>query len=156
MGRTAMSFTERATAMSKQMNWRWVAVLLAAGTLGGCYNQLRISPDYGVATRQNIAASIADPDAHYTGDPQPGSNSERVSLAERRYVTGRVIPPALAEVWMVAAVATRAALRRGRDCAGSSLLCVVCNDTLKSRCDRFSALAAKFGYILRKQRQKCR
>ena len=80
--------------MSKQMNWRWVAVLLAAGTLGGCYNQLRISPDYGVATRQNIAASIADPDAHYTGDPQPGSNSERVSLAERRYVTGRVIPPA--------------------------------------------------------------
>ena len=80
--------------MSKLMNWRWVAVLVAAGALGGCYSQVRLSADYGVATRQNIAAGIGDPDARYTGDPQPGSNPDRVSLAERRYVTGRVIPPA--------------------------------------------------------------
>ncbi len=83
--------------MSKPMNLRWVAVLLAAGALGGCYSQTRISPDYGVATRQNIAASIGDPDARYTGDPQPGSNPDRVSIAQRRYVTGRVIPPASTE-----------------------------------------------------------
>jgi len=80
--------------MSKQMNLRWVAVLLAAGALGGCYSQSRLSPDYGVAVRQNVTASIGDPDARYTGDPQPGSNTERVSLAQRRYVSGRVIPPA--------------------------------------------------------------
>jgi hypothetical protein len=80
--------------MSKQMNLRWVAVLLAAGALGGCYSQTRISSDYGVATRQNLAASIGDPDARYVGDPQPGSNPERVSIAQRRYVAGRVIPPA--------------------------------------------------------------
>jgi hypothetical protein len=80
--------------MSKQMNLRWVAVLLAAGALGGCYSQTRLSPDYGVAVRQNVTAAIADPDARYTGDPQPGSNTERVSIAQRRYVAGRVIPPA--------------------------------------------------------------
>lgn len=80
--------------MSKQMNLRWVAVLLAAGALGGCYSQTRISPDYGNATRQNIVSQTGDPDAHYTGDPQPGSNPDRVSLAQRRYVAGRVIPPA--------------------------------------------------------------
>ena len=80
--------------MSKQMNWRWVAVLLAAGALGGCYSQTRLSPDFGVAVRQDVSASIADPDAHYAGVPQPGSSPERVSLAQRRYATGRVIPPA--------------------------------------------------------------
>jgi hypothetical protein len=80
--------------MSKQMNLRWVAVLLAAGALGGCYSQTRLSPDYGVAVRQNVTASISDPDARYTGDPQPGSNTDRVSIAQRRYVGGRVIQPA--------------------------------------------------------------
>jgi uncharacterized membrane protein YgcG len=80
--------------MSKQMNWRWVAALLAAGALGGCYSQTRISPDYGVATRQDIAAEIADPDARYAGVPQPGSDPQRVSLAIRRYEAGRVIAPA--------------------------------------------------------------
>jgi hypothetical protein len=80
--------------MSKQMNFRWVAVLLAAGGLGGCYSQTRLSSDYGDATRQNIAGAISDPDARYAGDPQPGSNTERVSIAQRRYVAGRVIPPA--------------------------------------------------------------
>jgi uncharacterized membrane protein YgcG len=80
--------------MSKQMNWRWGVVLLAAGALGGCYSQVRISPDYGVAVRQNAVAQIADPDAHYVGTPQPGSAPERVALAQRRYVQGRVIQPA--------------------------------------------------------------
>jgi hypothetical protein len=89
-----MSFTEGATAMSKQKNWRWMAVLLAAGALAGCESQLRLSPDYGVAIRQNERAQIADPDARYTGVPQPGSNPERVASAQQRYVSGKVIVPA--------------------------------------------------------------
>lgn len=80
--------------MAKHRNWRWVVVLLAAGALGGCYSQTRLSPDFGVAVRQDVAAQIADPDAHYAGVAQPGSNADRVSLAQRRYVAGRVIPPA--------------------------------------------------------------
>lgn len=88
--------------MPKQMNWRWMAVLLAAGALGGCESQLRLSPDYGVAMRQNIAAQIAEPDPHYTGVPQPGSNPDRVAAAQRRYVTGRVIRPASTSTSIVA------------------------------------------------------
>jgi hypothetical protein len=80
--------------MSKHVNWRWGAVLLAAGALGGCYSQTRLSPDYGVAVRQDVTAQIADPDARYTGVPQPGSAAERVSLAQRRYASDRVIQPA--------------------------------------------------------------
>ena len=93
-----MSFTERATAMSKHKTWRWVAALLAAGALAGCESQLHISPDYGVAERQDISAQIADPDAHYAGDPQPGSNPERVKLAQRRYNNGQPIQPASTSV----------------------------------------------------------
>jgi hypothetical protein len=82
--------------MSKQMNWRWVAVLAAAGALGGCQgDQLRLSPDYGVAVRQDVAAQIADPDPHYAGDPQPASNGQRTDGAQQRYVTGKVITPAV-------------------------------------------------------------
>jgi hypothetical protein len=89
--------------MSKRMNWRLMAVLLAAGALGGCYSQLRLSPDYGVAVRQDVTAQIADPDAHYTGVPQPGSNPNRVAQAQRRYNTGRVIQPASTSTSTVAA-----------------------------------------------------
>ena len=81
--------------MSKQINWRWVAVLLAAGTLGGCIeSQVRISPDYGVAVNQDVKAQIADPDARYAGTPGPGYSGERAALAARRYSTGQVIAPA--------------------------------------------------------------
>jgi hypothetical protein len=79
--------------MSKQMNWRWVAVLLAAGAVGGC-SELRLSPDYGVAVRQNVAAQIADPEPRYTGDPKPASNGQRAQAAMQGYVTGRVVQPA--------------------------------------------------------------
>jgi len=80
--------------MSKRVIWRWAAVLLAAGALGGCYSQVRVSPDFGVAVRQDATAQIADPDAHYEGVTQPGSYPERVGLAQRRYATDRVILPA--------------------------------------------------------------
>jgi hypothetical protein len=69
--------------------------------LAGCAAQtpkpdesaLYISPEFGQALHQDIVAQIADPDAHYTGNPAPGSNGSRVALAQRRYVKGRVIPP---------------------------------------------------------------
>jgi uncharacterized membrane protein YgcG len=79
--------------MSKQKTWRWGAVLLAAGALAGCESQLHISPDYGVAERQDVTAQIADPDAHYTGDPQPGSDATRMAAAQQRYVNDRVTQP---------------------------------------------------------------
>lgn len=71
-----------------------VAALLAgAATLGGCIETTRLSPDYGEAVRQNVAAQVADPDAHYAGTPAPGSNGARVGLAQDRYEKGKVIPP---------------------------------------------------------------
>jgi type IV pilus biogenesis protein CpaD/CtpE len=53
-----------------------------------------MSPDFGNAVRQDLAAQIADPDAHYKGTPAPGSDGERVGLAQKRYSTGQVIQPA--------------------------------------------------------------
>ncbi|MGZ3276954.1 MAG: hypothetical protein ACXWKT_02480 [Caulobacteraceae bacterium] len=79
--------------MSK-MAWRWAAVALAASALGACASQLRMSPDFAVAVRQNIAAQIADPDARYVGTPQPGTTSERVAAAQQRLASGKVIQPA--------------------------------------------------------------
>jgi hypothetical protein len=74
-----------------------VAILGAACMLlllAGCaQSSLRISPDFGNAVRQDIAAQIADPDAHYTGTPAPGSSGPRVGLAQKRYDAGQVIPP---------------------------------------------------------------
>jgi hypothetical protein len=67
-----------------------VALLLSACTQSG----LRLQPDFGGAVSQDLSAQIADPDAHYTGVPAPGSDGLRVSLAQTRYQTGNVIPPA--------------------------------------------------------------
>ena len=61
--------------------------------LSACTSFPRLSPDFGVATRQNEAAQIADPEARYGGVPTPGSNGERAELAQTRYVRGQVIPP---------------------------------------------------------------
>ena len=79
--------------MSK-MAWRLAVVALAASVLGACASQVRLSPDYGVAFKQNVAAQIADPDARYVGAPLPGSTPERVALAQQRFATGKVIQPA--------------------------------------------------------------
>lgn len=68
-----------------------------AGGLGGCVqSQAHLSPDFGVATRQALAAQIADPDARYRGDPAPGADGRRAALAQERYGTGTVLPPAAA------------------------------------------------------------
>ena len=45
--------------------------------------------------RANLAAQIADPDAHYVGTPAPGaSDGARIDLAQTRYQQNQVIPPA--------------------------------------------------------------
>jgi hypothetical protein len=69
--------------------------MVAAGAiLGGCTDSVtRLSPDFGVAVRQDMAAQIADPDAHYAGTPAPASNGARTSLAQSRYLKGQVIQP---------------------------------------------------------------
>jgi len=73
-------------------------IALAVGamlSLSACtYSELRLSPDFGDAVRENVAAQIADPDAHYAGTPAPGaSNGARVGLAQSRYEKNQVIQP---------------------------------------------------------------
>jgi len=66
-------------------------------SLSGCLaTQEHLSQDFGSATRQDMAAQIADPDAKYVGDPAPGSNGGRVAQAQDRYQTGKVIEPVAA------------------------------------------------------------
>lgn len=72
-----------------------VMALCATPALSACtQSALRISPDFGNALRQDVAAQIADPDAHYEGVPAPGSASARVGLAQRRYNANQVVQPA--------------------------------------------------------------
>ncbi|HVV65567.1 MAG TPA: hypothetical protein VHC42_08855 [Rhizomicrobium sp.] len=71
-----------------------LALLAAAAILGGCTQSVTsLSPDFGAALRQDIAAQIADPDAHYRGDPAPASNGARTSLSQSRYLKGQVTEP---------------------------------------------------------------
>lgn len=72
-----------------------VAVLgLDACAQNPAQSEMRMSPDFGEALRENLAAQIADPDAHYTGTPAPGaSDGARVDLAQTRYQKNQVIPP---------------------------------------------------------------
>jgi hypothetical protein len=78
-----------------------LAVLAAAGLClllaSGCaQSTLRISPDFGSAVHEDAAAQIADPDAHYTGTPAPGSAGTRAALAQDRYQKNQVVPPSTA------------------------------------------------------------
>ena len=71
-----------------------VAVLCLAPALAACQqSSLRIDSDFGKAVHQDVAAQIADPDAHYEGIVTPGSSGRRVGLAQKRYDTGQVIQP---------------------------------------------------------------
>lgn len=71
------------------------AVVLGSLALSACsQSYLRINPDFGRAVRQDAAAQIANPDAKYDGTPDPGSRGDRVGLAQQRYQTNQVIPPA--------------------------------------------------------------
>jgi hypothetical protein len=70
-----------------------VVLFLAAAVSACTQSALRLSPDFGHAVRQDVAAQIADPDARYKGVPAPGSGAARVGLAQRRYDTNEVIQP---------------------------------------------------------------
>jgi hypothetical protein len=95
----AMFFTDERRTMMTTRTTRaaLVMALLVTPALSACtQSSLRISPDFGSALRQDVAAQIADPDAHYEGVPAPGSASARVGLAQRRYDANQVIQPASA------------------------------------------------------------
>jgi hypothetical protein len=63
-------------------------------SLCGCsQSNIRIEPDFGSAIGADMAVQIADPDARYTGNPTPGANGARTSLAQQRYQKGQVIQP---------------------------------------------------------------
>lgn len=77
------------------MKKKYTIVAVAGLMLAGCtQSALRLNDDFGRAVRADVAAQIADPDAHYAGAPAPGSNGARVGLAQKRYETNKVIPPA--------------------------------------------------------------
>lgn len=84
---------------SPTRKWSCGAVCLGLLLLSACAentpneSELFLSPSFGRAVRQDIAAQIADPDAQYSGTPAPGSNGSRVALAQRRYVAGKVLRP---------------------------------------------------------------
>ena len=71
-----------------------VVALCLMPLLSACnQSSLRVSPDFGNAVNQDLAAQIADPDARYEGTLAPGSSGVRVGLAQKRYDTGQVIQP---------------------------------------------------------------
>ena len=82
-----------------------VAATVGAGLLlASCEeSHLRLSPDFGVAVRQDVAGQIADPDARYAGVPAPASDGSRVGLAQARYKADRVIQPASTSTSQVSA-----------------------------------------------------
>jgi hypothetical protein len=92
----AMFFTEERAMISTRIGRAaCVMALCLAPALSGCnQSSLRLNPDFGSALHQDLAAQIADPDAHYEGTPAPGSAGTRVGLAQKRYSTGQVIQPA--------------------------------------------------------------
>lgn len=71
-----------------------MAVAVSGIGLSACtQSEIRLSPDFGRAVREDTAAQIADPDARYIGTPAPGSDGARVGLAQDRYSKGQVIQP---------------------------------------------------------------
>jgi type IV pilus biogenesis protein CpaD/CtpE len=94
----AMSFIEEAAvkiAHPRIIFAMAIAVLgLAACAQNPNQSEMRMSPDFGDALRENLAAQIANPDAHYVGTPAPGaSDGARIDLAQTRYQQNQVIPP---------------------------------------------------------------
>ena len=61
--------------------------------LCGCESSTRLSPDFGQAIRQDIAAQITDPDGVGSTAPAPKGDGARVALAQDRYQKNKVIPP---------------------------------------------------------------
>jgi type IV pilus biogenesis protein CpaD/CtpE len=66
---------------------------MAAGLAGCIDSHPTLSPDFGVAMRQDLAAQIADPEAHYGKMTSEGA---RAALAQERYRTGKTTQPSTA------------------------------------------------------------
>ena len=89
-------FSTRGGAMTtkKTSRFTFLAVLCLAPALTACQqSSLRLDPEFGSAVRQDVAAQIADPDAHYEGIVTPGSAGRRVGLAQKHYDANQVIQP---------------------------------------------------------------
>jgi len=86
----------------KNVRPRAILAIAAMLGLGACaqnplQSEMRMSPDFGEAVRENLAAQIADPDPHYAGTLAPGaSDGARIDLAQTRYQKNQVIRPASA------------------------------------------------------------
>src|SRR5437660_6022539 len=89
----AMYCIEERAMISKRTGSVAVAVLACLALSACAQSSLRLNPDFGRAVRQDVAAQIADPDAHYEGTPAPGSRGDRVELAQKRYQNNQVIQP---------------------------------------------------------------
>jgi len=94
----AMSFIkEAAVNIARPKNL--LAMGVVALGLGACaqnlnQSELRMSPDFGDALRENLAAQIADPEPHYAGTLAPGaSDGTRIDLAQTRYQKNQVVRP---------------------------------------------------------------
>ena len=71
------------------------AILALGLALSGCVQAPgNMQADFGASVRQNVAAQVADPDAHYKRLDQPASSGSRTALAQDRYNKGKVIQPA--------------------------------------------------------------
>src|SRR6185312_11674566 len=98
MAHLAMSFIKEAPDM-KITHPRAFLVIAAMLGLGACaqkpmQSEMNLSPDFGLAVRENLAAQIADPDPHYAGTLAPGaSDGARIDLAQTRYQKNQVIQP---------------------------------------------------------------
>ena len=73
---------------------RILLLLLTTAGLAACTESRQsLNPDFGVAMRQDLAAQIADPDAHYGKMTSEGA---RAALAQERYRTGKTTQPSAA------------------------------------------------------------
>jgi outer membrane murein-binding lipoprotein Lpp len=80
------------------------ATVAAASLLAGCLSpQHGLEPDFGRATRNNIAAQVADPEPRYARKVEPAANGVRSVTASQRYERGQVTPPVVQSTSSVAA-----------------------------------------------------
>src|SRR5690242_19354564 len=52
-----------------------------------------LQADFGASVRQDVAAQVADPDAHYRRTDPPAASGSRTALAQDRYNKGKVLQP---------------------------------------------------------------
>lgn len=80
--------------MRLQTLFSFAVVSGACALLSACIDPQRpMQPDYGWATRSNMAAQIADPEPRYRREVEPASNGDRITAANQRYESGAVIQP---------------------------------------------------------------